>query len=199
MKKSLVIMLALLAGCTSRYDNAPETTTRGSTTTSESCTVARVANGVNIQCPDGTSATVKDGKNGLDGLDGVDGTNGTNGNTGSSGASGDGLVAYLYCDTQLEGTNLSVYYRLAAFSNYMFAVGGVFGSYVEINNSVIYPNDHADSHTAPIYFTYDLSGDLNGGYFRIHFDRNAQKVIVDYIDVDQALNWELGECAYENY
>ena len=205
MKKILLITLVALVGCTSRYDGAEEASARGyndEVETSGVCSVRRVTGGATIDCPDGTSATVRDGYDGQDGVDGTngnDGSNGTNGNTGSSGASGDGLTAYLYCDTQLSNTNLSVYYRLAAFSNYVFAFGGVFGSYVEINNSVIYPNDHADSYTAPIYFTYDLSGDLNGGYFRIHLDRTTQNVIVDYIDVDQTLTWELTECVYSNY
>ena len=205
MKKILLITLVALVGCSSRYRGAEEASARGysdEVETSGACSVRRVTGGATIDCPDGTSATVRDGYDGQDGVDGTngnDGSNGTNGNTGPSGTSGDGLTAYLYCDTQLSNTNLSVYYRLAAFNNYMFVIGGVFGSYVEINNSVIYPNDHADSYTAPVYFTYDLSGDLNGGYFRIHLDRTTQNVIVDYIDVDQTLTWELTECVYSNY
>ena len=205
MKKILLITLVALVGCTSRYDGAEEASTRGysdEVETSGACSVRRVTGGATIDCPDGTSATIRDGydgQNGLDGTNGNDGTDGTNGNTGSSGASGDGLTAYLYCDTTLSGTNLSVYYRLAAFSNYVFAFGGVYGTYVEINNSVIYPNELEESYTAPIYFTFDLSGELNGGYFRLHLDRTTQNVIVDYIDVDQTLTWELTECVYSNY
>ena len=200
MKKLFIATLVILAGCTSRYDGDEyANTARGQSsedTLAQSCSVRRVTGGATISCPDGSSATIRDG---YDGQDGVDGNDGMTTETPSQPSGGGALIGYLYCDTLLSDTNLTVYYRLAAFEDYVFAFGGVYGSYVEINNSVIYPNTHEDSYTAPVYFTYDLSGDLNGGYFRIHLDRTTQTVIVDYIDLDDTFNWQLTECVFENY
>ena len=146
MKKVLIIALIALTGCTSRYSGQSD-----DSSSSSSCTVYDSTSGVTIECPDGSKAMVQHGANGSNGLDGGQ----------QSGLSN--LSRYLYCDSTLSNTNLSVYYRLAIFTTgYAHVVAGVYGTQIEINNSLIYPSSHADYQSSPVYFTYDLAGDANG-------------------------------------
>ena len=176
MKKMLIIVLMVLTGCgASRYGED------GDDSTASSCTVYDSSTGAVIECPDGSKVTVQHGAS----------------TTTSSSSS---LSRYLYCDSTLSNTNLSVYYRLATFSTgYKFAVAGVYGMQTEVNNSLIYPSSHADYQTSPVYFTHDLSGEANGGYWRIHYNTQSYNVTVDYVDVDDSFTWELTECILEDY
>ncbi len=184
MKNILIIALIAFTGCTSRYGNESDNDSPPS-----SCTVYDSTSGVIIECPDGSKATVKHGTSGSDG---------PNGRTTQS--SPDNLSRYLYCDSTLSNTNLSVYYRLATFSTgYTFVVAGVYGTQTEVNNSLIYPFSHADYQSSPVYFTYDLAGEANGGYWRIHYNTQTYNVTVDYIDIDDSFTWELTECVLEDY
>ena len=183
MKKVLIIALIALTGCTSRYSGQSD-----DNSSSSSCTVYDSTSGVTIECPDGSKAMVQHGANGSNGLDGGQ----------QSGLSN--LSRYLYCDSTLSNTNLSVYYRLATFTTgYSHVVAGVYGTQIEINNSLIYPSSHADYQSSPVYFTYDLAGDANGGYWRIHYNTQTYNVTVDYVDVDSSLTWELTECVLEDF
>jgi len=195
MKKLLIVVLLALVGCT-RYTSGPD----DDDLTTDSCTVYETGEGVTIECPDGSSAVIQNGKDGTNGTDGSDGINGIDGTNGQSGSGGSALNEYFYCETQLDNTNLFAYYTLSIFSGgFVFANAGVYGPTTEVNNSVMYSVFHADIATAPVYFTYDLAGDINGGYWRIYFNRQTQTAIVDYIDVDEPLNWQITECVYENY
>ena len=121
MKKVLIIALIALTGCTSRYSGQSD-----DNSSSSSCTVYDSTSGVTIECPDGSKAMVQHGANGSNGLDGGQ----------QSGLSN--LSRYLYCDSTLSNTNLSVYYRLATFTTgYAHVVAGVYGTQIEINNSLI--------------------------------------------------------------
>ena len=196
MKKLLIVVLLALVGCTSRYTSGPE----DDSSTTDSCTVYSTEDGATIECPDGSSAIIQNGKDGNDGIDGADGSSGVDGTNGQSGSTENTLDEYFYCETQLDNTNLFAYYILSGFSGgFMFATAGVYGPVLEVNNSVMYSVFHADVQTSPVYFTYDLAGDMNGGYWRIYFNRQTQTAIVDYIDVDEPLNWQITECVYENY
>ena len=192
MKKLLIVVLLALVGC-SRYTSEPD----DDSSITDSCIVYQTENGATIECPDGSSAVIQNGKDGTNGTDGSSGVDGTNGQSGST---ENILNEYFYCEAQLDNTNLFVYYTLSSFSGgFVFANAGVYGPIIEVNNSVMYSVFHADAETAPVYFTYDLAGDINGGYWRIYFNRQTQTAIVDYIDVDEPLNWQITECVYENY
>ena len=196
MKKLLIVVLLACVGCTSRY--IAESNEDG--TTIGSCTVYSTEDGATIECPDGSSAIIQNGKDGINGTDGTDGSSGVDGTNGQNGSSGNALNEYLYCETQLDNTNLFAYYILSGFSGgFMFATAGVYGPVLEVNNSVMYSVFHADVQTSPVYFTYDLAGDMNGGYWRIYVNRQTQTAIVDYIDIDEQLSWQITECVYENY
>ena len=178
MKKVLIMALIALTGCgASRYGEDDADSASGS------CTVYDSTSGVIIECPDGSKATVKHGADSPTTL-----------------TSSNSLSRYLYCDSTLSNTNLSVYYRLATFSTgYKFVVAGVYGLETEVNNSLIYPSTHADYQSSPVYFTHDLSGTANGGYWRIHYNTQSYNVTVDYIDIDDSFTWELTECILEDY
>ena len=195
MKKLLIVVLLALVGCTSRYTSGPD-----DDSTTDSCIVYQTEDGATIECPDGSSAVIQNGKNGVDGDNGVDGSSGVDGTNGQGGSTENTLDEYFYCETQLDNTNLFVYYTLSIFSGgFVFANAGVYGPIIEVNNSVMYSVFHTDGQTAPVYFTYDLAGDINGGYWRIYFNRQTQTAMVDYIDIDEQLSWQITECVYENY
>tara|TARA_Y100000310_G_C20223190_1_gene596677 strand:- start:1 stop:585 length:585 start_codon:yes stop_codon:yes gene_type:complete len=194
MKKLLIIVLLALMGCTSRYTSGPDE----DDLTTDSCTVYQEEDGAIIECPDGSSAIIQNGVDGNNGIDGTNGINGVDGNNGQNGISENTLNEYFYCEAQLNNTDLFVHYTLSIFSGgFVFVNAGVYGPMIEINNSAMYSNFHVDAQAAPVYFTYDLAGDINGGYWRIY--RQAQTAIVDYIDIDEQLSWQITECVYENY
>jgi hypothetical protein len=187
MKKILIVALVVLVGCSSRFEeeNPPAIS-------EASCSVYNSESGVVIECPDGSRATVKHGTAGSHGSDG------TNGQTPTSNAPSS-LSHYLHCDDTLSDTNLSVYYRLATFEGeYTFVVAGVYGSQIEVNNSLIYPFRHVEYQSSPVYFTYDLAGQPNGGYWRIYYNVDNHSVVVDYIDIDESFSWELTDCILED-
>lgn len=68
----VLVALLLLVGCSDRRFSS-----------SKSCQVIEVDNGVQIICPDGSSAVVFNGTNGSNGSNGIDGSNGTNGLNGT--------------------------------------------------------------------------------------------------------------------
>ena len=195
MKKLLIVVLLALVGC-SRYTSEPD----DDSSITDSCIVYQTENGATIECPDGSSAVIQNGKDGTNGTNGADGSSGVDGTNGQNGSSGSALNEHLYCETQLDNTNLFAYYILSGLSGgFMFATAGVYGPVLEVNNSVMYSVFHADVQTSPVYFTYDLAGDMNGGYWRIYVNRQTQTAIVDYIDIDEQLSWQITECVYENY
>ena len=185
MKKILIIALMTLAGCgVSRYGEDDDSS-------SASCTIfyRQDADGVVIECPDSTEVTILWDAIKQEGYE-----------TTTVQPSSNSLTRYLYCDSTLSNTNLSVYYRLATFSSgYTQVVAGVYGMQTEVNNSLIYPFSHADHQMSPVYFTYDLAGEANGGYWRIYYNIETYNVTVDYIDIDDSFTWELTECVVENY
>lgn len=188
MKKMLLIIaLVVFAGCTNKTEEESNTAIPQA-----SCTVYNSESGVEIECPDGSRATVKHGTNGSQGSDG------TSGQTSSSN-DGSNLRHYLHCETTLSNTNLSVYYRLATFEgDYTFATAGVYGTQIEVNNSLIYPFRHIDYESSPVYFTYDLVEKPNGGYWKIYYNVDNHSIIVNYIDVDESFSWELTDCILED-
>ncbi len=187
MKKMLLIIaLVAIAGCTSRTEGE-----NNAAIPQASCTVYNSESGVEIECPDGSRATVKHGTNGSQGSDGVNGQTPSN--------NGSNLRHYLHCETTLSDTNLSVYYRLATFEgDYTFAVAGVYGTQIEVNNSLIHPARHEDYESSPVYFTYDLAGKPNGGYWKIYYNADNHSIIVNYIDIDESYSWELTDCILED-
>ena len=185
MKKILIIALIALAGCgVSRYGDDDNSS-------SDSCTIyhRQDADGVVIECPDSTEVTIL-----------WDAIKQEGHETTTVQSSSNSLTRYLYCDSTLSNTNLSVYYRLATFSSgYTQVFAGVYGTQIEVNNSLIYPFSHEDHQMSPVYFTYDLAGEANGGYWRIYYNTETRNVTVDYIDIDDSFTWELTECVVENY
>ena len=169
------------------------------------CTVYETDTGATVECSDGTSVEIRHGTDGADGANGQDGSSGSNGSDGQDGGSGTtgttGMMTdFVYCETLLPDTDIYAYYNISMFSaGHMFVNAGIYGVLKESNNSVMYSNSNEYAYTAPVYFTDDLLGEYNGGYWRLHLDRPTMTVIVDYVDVEGTFNWVISSCTHEQY
>lgn len=168
-----------------------------------------VTDALKADCPNGgvvINQGIDTNRNGKIDADEVSSTdtvcNGTNGTNGTDNK----LVKTVFCSGDLPGiaTGLTVTYEVDIFRNGdMFAAASVYGAAYEISTSTMYASGQTGADTAPVLFTYDIYGTVNGGYWNVYFNRTTLVSHVEYSDPDLSApqTWTKpgSECSIENF
>lgn len=147
--------------------------------------------GVGDEVEETTICDGEDGAEGEPGEDGAQGPQGERGPRGDAGASAEmglgAVVSRVQCGGSLEGTDLYFSYMTVQFADgSVWASGAIRGLNIQGSDSVFYTSEQAGSLTAPVTIVFDVSGDVNAGFWTIEVDREHLLASLVYSDSDLA-------------
>ncbi len=116
------------------------------------------------------------------GVDGVDGTDNK-------------ITRSIYCNGDIPNSTLTATYSVDMFAaGDLFAAASIYDALIEVGASLMYSKGQVGVDTAPVYFTYDVSGTANGGYWKMSLNRTTLVSYFEYNDIDVSggkLTWSM--------
>lgn len=117
------------------------------------------------------------GADGADGADGEDGADGTDNH----------ITDTYFCGGALESTPYGFTYSVALMSaGDIFSYGALETSGQSYGASAYFAEGQVGAATAPVIFTADASGAVNGGWWQISLNRTSLVTTIVYNDTDVA-------------
>lgn len=138
---------------------------------------------------------VCDGEDGEDGADGQDGVDGTDNR----------VISTLFCQGTLQATVFDFEYTAVVLaSGDVWAYGAIEGADAQVGESAFYSAKQNGAQTASVFFTADLEGADNWGWWEISVDRSTSIATIEYTDDDFGASpvvWTATpeECMYNEY